>query len=200
MNSASTTSEPPRWFCLRSLAKREHVAAIHIAERVGVEVFCPRIRVSQTRRGILVRQTEALFPGYLFARFDYVHQTRHVLSTNGVSGIVRFGGQPPPVADTVIDYIRRELTAAQHVAVAPVLAEGSWVRILSGCFQYIEGRVLHFDPRTERVRLLLTLLGSEVQVSLSAERVALVEGSRPRYPTNLLACGADLPVRAPALV
>lgn len=199
MRPASHIPESLRWFCLRSLAKREHVAAAHLRERVGVEVFCPRVRTNRgTRAGLCQSITEALFPGYLFARFAYPDQVRHVLSTLGVTGIVRFGGQPPPVADSVIDYIRQELRAAEHLPVAPVLPEGSWVKILSGCFQYIEGRVLHFDPRTERVRLLLTLLGSEVQVSVSADRVALVEAARTQYPSSLLTTAAEKCLRSGA--
>ena len=134
--------------------------------------------------------TEALFPGYLFARFTYRDQARHVISTCGVTGIVAFGGQPPAIADRVIEYLRSEV-AHGGSAVAPVLEEGCWVRILSGCFQYIEGKVLHFDPRTERVRLLLELLGSEVQVTVPADRVALMSESRPLYPTGLVAVGRE---------
>jgi transcriptional antiterminator RfaH len=199
MRPPPTDPDSLRWFCLRSLAKREHIAAAHLRERVSVEVFCPRVRTSHgTRSGVFMNQTEALFPGYLFARFAYPDQVRHVLSTMGVTGMVRFGGQPPPVADGVIDYIRQQLTVAEKMPVAPVLEEGSWVRILSGCFQYIEGRVLHFDPRTERVRLLLTLLGSDVQVSVSAERVALVEGARTHYPSSLLTSAAEKSLRTGA--
>lgn len=191
MNTAAITREPLRWFCLRSEAKREHVAALNLRERVAVEVFAPRVRTShQTRRGPST-QTEALFPGYLFAQFSYPDQVRHVVSTIGVTGIVAFGGQPPPVADQVIDYLRREVALAESIPIAPVLEEGAWVTILSGCFQYIEGRVLHFDPRSDRVRLLLTLLGSEVQVSLSARRVALAAPVRTYYPSGLIAPGAE---------
>ncbi len=187
MLTAAPISAPLSWYCLRSQAKREHIAAANLNDRVGVEVFAPRIRgMHSTRRGIIVNATEALFPGYLFARFAYPHQVRHVMSTSGVTGIVAFGSQPPAIADPVIECLRREVAQAEQSPIAPVLEAGAWVRILSGCFQFIEGRVLHFDPRTERVRLLLTLLGSEVQVSLSAERVALLEESRTCYPSGLM--------------
>jgi transcriptional antiterminator RfaH len=183
-NSVSSSAS---WYCLRAQAKREHIAAVNLRERVAVEVFAPRVRAIQnTRRGLVVNATEALFPGYLFARFSYADQVRHVISTCGVTGVVAFGGNPPPIADPVIEYLRREVNEAGQTAAAPILAEGSWVRILSGCFQYIEGRVLHFDPGTDRVRLLLTLLGSEVQVSVSAERVALLSEVRPFYPAGLM--------------
>lgn len=183
---------PISWYCLRSQAKREHVAAANLRERVAIEVFAPRIRaMHNTRRGIVVNSTEALFPGYLFARFAYPDQVRHVMSTTGVTGMVAFGGQPPAIADNVIQYLRREVSHAEQSPIAPVLEEGAWVRILSGCFQYIEGKVLHFDPRTDRVRLLLTLLGSEVQVSVPVERVALLSETRTRYPSGLMTAEGD---------
>lgn len=196
MLTSAPASGPLNWFCLRSQAKREHIAAANLHDRVSIEVFAPRIRtMHSTRRGLILNATEALFPGYLFARFAYPAQVRHVISTSGVTGIVAFGGQPPPVADHVIECLRHEVAQAEKSPIAPVLEEGSWVRILSGCFQYIEGRVLHFDPRTERVRLLLTLLGSEVQVSLPAGRVALLEESRTNYPSGLMTQGTELSFR-----
>ncbi|MES2693306.1 MAG: transcription termination/antitermination NusG family protein [Verrucomicrobiota bacterium] len=195
LNSASV-SAPLSWFCLRSQAKREHIAAANLRDRVSVEVFAPRIRAMQsTRRGIAINSTEALFPGYLFARFAYPDQVRHVMSTNGVVGVVAFGGRPPAIADSMIECLRREVAQAEHAPIAPVLEEGAWVRILSGCFRFLEGRVLNFDPRTERVRLLLTLLGSEVQVSLTADRVALLEEALPAYPSGLMTQQAEPSVR-----
>lgn len=59
------------WFCLRSQPKHEKIAATHLLRTIaGIEVFSPRLRIRrQTRRGV-VWFVEALFPGYLFARFD----------------------------------------------------------------------------------------------------------------------------------
>ncbi len=200
MLTVQPTAGSPRWFCLRSQAKREHLAAANLGDRVQVEVFAPRIRtVHNSRHGLQLNATEALFPGYLFARFAYPDQVRHVLSTNGVTGIVAFGGQPPPIADHVIDCLRDEVVQAGRSPIAPVFEEGAWVRILSGCFRFLEGRVVQFDPRTERVRLLLTLLGSEVQVSLTANRVALLENVRPAYPSGLALGRAAAPDRARCL-
>lgn len=188
MSTLATGSVPLTWFCLRSEAKREHVAAANLRDRVGVEAFAPRIRACHTtRRGLSLTATEALFPGYLFARFAYPDQIRHVVSTTGVCGVVSFGGRPPAVADPIIDHLRREVTLAEKAPIAPVLEAGAWVRILTGCFQYIEGRVVHFDPRSDRVRLLLALLGSEVQVSLPSRHVAPATPVRTAYPSGLVA-------------
>src|SRR5580692_1679994 len=79
------------WFCLRAQPKREHIAAACLRQNSEVEVFCPRIRYrKQTSRGP-VWFVESMFPGYLFARFDYESFHRWVRQAPGMSGFVQFG-------------------------------------------------------------------------------------------------------------
>jgi transcriptional antiterminator RfaH len=176
------------WFCLRSQPKREQAAAANLRQRVAIDVFAPRIRYQgTTKRGLAGFATESLFPGYLFARFAYPRQLRHVVSTNGVSGIVQFGGRAPKIDDTVIEFLRSQVGESEQASPAPVFAEGSWVKILSGCFRHSEGRILDFDARSERVRVLLELLGREVQVSLSVRSVGSALSPKAQYPAGLMA-------------
>ncbi len=63
-----TESAERAWYCLRSQPKHEHIAAAHLRLLEGVTVFCPRIRFKRATRQGLVWVTEAMFPGYLFAR------------------------------------------------------------------------------------------------------------------------------------
>ena len=180
-----------RWYCVRSQVKREHVAAAHLVERAGVEVFAPRIRaVHGNHLGGVTHTLEALFPGYVFARFDYVAQSRLVISTAGVRGVVAFGGPPPPVPDLVINGLRREIAGQAGTAAAPVLREGAWVRVLTGCFRFLEGRMVQVDPRSDRVRVLLDLLGGEVHVTLPAHQVTPLGEATVRYPSGLLQSAA----------
>lgn len=177
----------PRWYCVRSQVKREHVAAAHLVERAGVEVFAPRIRaVHGNRRGGVTHTLEALFPGYVFARFEYACSARHVTSTAGVRGIVAFGAPPPPVPEPVIEALRSEITGQAAAVASPILREGAWVRVLAGCFRFLEGKMVQIDPRSDRVRVLLDLLGGEVQVTLPAHQVVPLEEATRRYPSGLL--------------
>lgn len=178
---------PARWFCLRAQARREHTAAANLERRVGVEVFAPRLRMRRARGGLVATLAEALFPGYVFARFEYPAQLRHVVSTAGVAGVVAFGGEPPPVADGVIDFLRAQIGQAAPGAATPWVAEGEWVRIVAGCFRQAEGRVLRVDPRTERVCLLLSLLGRTVQVSVFAHQLESLNPLAPGVPPGLRA-------------
>jgi Transcription antiterminator len=186
---ASETTSRSSWYCLRTQPRREFIAAHNLRQRVGVEVFAPRIRVRRsTRSGLVSALAEALFPGYLFARFDYPRQLRHVVSTSGVTGIVAFGAQPPVVADGVIEFLRAQIRRAEEESGEPVFGEGAWVRIVGGCFRDIEGRVLSSDSRTERVRVLLSLLGRDVQVSVLAQQLVALpqeKGLVPNAPAAL---------------
>lgn len=188
----ATISTRTGWFCLRTQPRREHTAAANLLERVGVDVFAPRIQTQKrARSGLVTALVEALFPGYLFARFEYPAQLRHVVSTAGVTGVVRFGAEPPVVPDEVIDFLRAQIGQAGTRIATPVLSEGSWVKIVAGCFRDVEGRILSFDPTTERVRVLLSLLGHEIQVSVFAHQVETSADKRPVFPRGLLASKTD---------
>jgi transcriptional antiterminator RfaH len=185
-----------RWYCVRSQVKREHVAAAHLVERTGVEVFAPRIRaVHGNRLGGVTHTLESLFPGYVFARFDYERQARHVVSTAGVRGLVSFGGTPPAVPDNVVEGLQREVAGEAGASTSPILREGAWVRVLAGCFRFLEGRMVQLDPRSDRVRVLLDLLGGEVHVTLPAHQVVPLGEPDIRYPAGLL----QAPIAGPAL-
>jgi transcriptional antiterminator RfaH len=187
MNSGETAARFG-WFCLRTQPRREQAAALNLRQRVGVEVFAPRIRVrNRSRTGAMTALAEALFPGYVFARFSYPHQLRYVVSTQGVTGLVRCGSEAPAVADGVIDFLRAQVRLAGTSAPAPLFEAGDWVKIVAGCFRNVEGRVLSFDSKTERARLLLSLLGREVQVSVPARQLAGTAEAAARYPAELLA-------------
>src|SRR5271154_6203505 len=97
------------WFCLRSQPKHEHIAAARLRLQPGIEVFVPRIRFRRTTRRGPVWVTEALFPNYLFARFDWKTSLRTVHHSPGVSGVVHFGVHWPTIANEVINELRATL-------------------------------------------------------------------------------------------
>src|SRR5260221_8994969 len=84
------------WFCLRAQQKHEQVAASFLRQKEQVEVFNPRIRFVQARHRRKVWITEPLFPGYLFARFDWRDSLARVQYALGVQTVVHFGNGWPP--------------------------------------------------------------------------------------------------------
>ena len=178
------------WYCLRVMARREHIAARNLNQRTGVSVFSPRIRVRKKLRGDTPAfATEALFPGYVFARFNFPAESRHVASTPGVLGLVSFGGPPPAVADAVIDHLSSEVNRVAASPDAPLFEEGAWVKIVTGCFQGSEGRVMRAHPASTRICVLLKLLGQDIQVSMRGDQLACKGRAETNVPCGLLAKG-----------
>jgi transcriptional antiterminator RfaH len=177
------------WFCLRAESKREHLAALNLTRRNGVEAFAPRIRLrKETRAGNVNLTTEALFPGYLFARFRYPEQARHVVSTTGVRGLVAFGGPPPRLAEDTIAHLRQH--AATPALVSPVFEEGEWVRVAAGCFRGSEGRVRQSRGAQDRICVLLSILGHDVEISLPADQLVNCGDLPGQMPVALRAAPA----------
>ena len=178
------------WFCLRAEGRREHLAAVNLAHRNEVEAFAPRIRLRREgRTGGVHTVTEALFPGYLFARFRYPEQVRRVVSTTGVVGLVAFGGPPPRLDDGTIAQLRQHAASAVAAPVAPVFEEGDWVRVAAGCFRGTEGRVRQATAGHDRVCVLLRLLGHDVEISLPADQLISPVTLPNLVPATLRASG-----------
>jgi transcriptional antiterminator RfaH len=178
-----------QWYCLRACPKREHFAARQLTERTGLEAFAPRLAVRRPGRGeALATRTEALFPGYFFARFDLGTNSRFVASTPDVSGIVRLGSYTPAVPESLIELLRTHASGQQPFA--PVLAPGDWIEVLSGCLAGSEGRIVTFDSGRSRAWVLLALLGQELRINLPAAALRRTGPASLDFPPQLLAsCG-----------
>ncbi len=172
MNSDSSSSEAPlAWFCLRSQPKHEHIAARHLRQLAGLEVFLPRIRFRRKTRQGLAWVTEALFPNYLFARFNWTAALRLVHHTPGVGGVVHFGTRWPIIADDVIEELRRLFGGDQLHVISAEPNVGEPVQIVGGVFHDLRAVVTCVMPARERVTVLLEFLGRQTAVELPLSNV-----------------------------
>ncbi|HWB61404.1 MAG TPA: transcription termination/antitermination NusG family protein [Chthoniobacteraceae bacterium] len=164
----------PSWYCLRTQQKREHIAAAHVRLLPGVEVYSPRLRFERmTRRG-RVWFREALFPGYIFARFDPDTHQKQVTSAQGVSGIVRFGLLPTVVPDGAIDEIRLFIGDGEHEITPSEISPGDEVVVTHGLFKGLKTIVTQVVPAKDRIKVLLEFLGDSREIEILKNEV-LVE-------------------------
>lgn len=155
------------WYCLRSKVKQEHVAAGSLRQLPGVEVFAPRLRFRKpTRRGP-VWFVEALFPGYLFARFDWEAQAKAAQYAYGVLGIVHFGAKYAVVPDAVLAALRQSVNEHEISVVAAKLNVGDEVRVVAGPMAGLMVVVQQLLPARERVKVLLEFLGRRVEAEFA---------------------------------
>lgn len=169
--SLHTDSLLLKWFCVRTQVKREHLAAEHLRRLRGIEVFLPRIRFRRNTRRGTVWFTEALFPNYLFARFDWKASLAKVHHAPNIRGVIHFGDKWPTIPDDVIDQLRQIIGERQLCVVDPAVAPGDQVQIADGVFHGLKAVVTQVMPARQRVTVLLNFLGRQTSVELPAAAV-----------------------------
>lgn len=184
-----TANEPdqPRWFCVRTQTKREHIAAKHLRELEGIEVFCPRIKYRKATRRGKVWWLEPLFPGYLLAKFDRSEMERAVTFCQGVRGLVRFGTEIPDVPEAFVESLIRQVSEqsdddnAELITVPPAISVGDEVEVATGPFRGMKGVIRSVAPATERVKILLEFLGQVQPVDLDLFSILLPGKPIPHF-------------------
>lgn len=167
-NRILSRAEQRHWYCLRAQSKREHIASHWLKLQLDLETYLPRIRFRRVEARRTVWTTEALFPNYLFARFDLGAAAHEVERVPGVIELVRFGSHCPAVPEPVIQDLRRRVAGDQVHVLHERLVPGDSVQIASGPFEGLEAVVTRVLPATERIRVLLELLGRRASMELPA--------------------------------
>ena len=164
--------EREEWFCLRTQTKREHIAAAILDRLDEVEVFCPRIsQVKKTRTG-KKRFVEAMFPGYIFAKFEFHARSRQVIHSQGITRVVELGERriiPKHVIEDLKASLPKNIIEAPDLSILP----GAEIEVVNGSLTGLNGKVLAQMSAQNRIQILLDFLGREIKVCIAADDVLL---------------------------
>jgi len=152
------------WFAVQVETLKEKLVA-RVLEWKGYDCFLP-LRRPEARRSL---RSYALFPGYLFCRFDLSDRRSLVVTTPGVLRLVGRGALPEPVPDHEIEALHRIVDSP--LPYEPVEVEtGGPVRIVAGPLRGLEG-VLCQVKAPCRVVIEVSLLQRAVAVEVDARWV-----------------------------
>jgi len=159
------------WYVIQSKPRKENQVNAYLKAE-GFEVFYPTLHVKPVNpRSSKIRP---LFPRYLFVHADLNEVGKSALQWVPFAiGLVQFDGHATPVPDNVIHEIRRRVQDIKDAGGLTFdgLQPGDPVRITHGPLAGYEGL---FDLRlsgSERVQLLLEMLGRQVRVQVDANTI-----------------------------
>jgi len=161
------------WFVVQTKARQEQVAREHLA-RQAFETYLPTVRCARRRRSRWQGAVEPLFPGYLFVRLDTRAQNvAPIRSTRGVIGLVRFGNELRTVPDAVIDALSNTHQGDDDTPIDPssLFKQGDPVQFVDGPLVGMSA-IFEGCRGTERVAVLLSLLGRTKEVKVSPHAIA----------------------------
>lgn len=154
------------WFALRTETGREPRVNEQLRMR-GIEAYLPTYKEDRPWRSVRRREAErALFPGYIFSRFEYEDRFT-ALNVPGVIELLSFGPTPASVPDLEIENLR--VVVATGVAEPwNLLKVGQQVTITHGPFAGIRGRLLKVKNKL-RLIVGIDLLNRGASVPLELE-------------------------------
>src|ERR1051325_9451675 len=115
-----------QWYVVYTQRYKEEVAWFHL-RRKEVETFFPRLLLPQ--RSPWRGQVTPLFPGYLFVRIVVPEEYPSVCWAPGVKYLVGSNGTPTPLAEDIVEYLRRQANVDGVLTGQPSLQVGQEIRI-----------------------------------------------------------------------
>ena len=152
------TMSEARWYVVQTHVHAETKAAAHLV-RQSYSIYLPRY-LKRRRHARRVEMIAApLFPRYLFVAIDRTTQRwRSILSTVGVTQLVRQGEEPGAVPRGVVEALRRreDERGLIKLDLRPRLVPGAKVREVDGVFSKQSQSVCLCDGLDTRKILLET--------------------------------------------
>ncbi|WPZ31550.1 transcription termination/antitermination NusG family protein (plasmid) [Sulfitobacter sp. OXR-159] len=166
-------SDAPKmgWFVAQIRPNGLAQARVHL-RRQRFESFSPERMGTRLHQGRLVQKRQPLFPGYLFVQFDPA--AAGWTAINSTRGIARLLLQDPrrprPLPQGLMAGLQARCGPDELVKPADDLQVGDQIRILSGPFADFITQIDHL-PDSERVGVLLDLMGRDVRTSLHRNQI-----------------------------
>jgi len=166
------------WYVIRTGARQEE-RAISNLNAWRVETFLPRLKVRRLNpfTGAITHAPSPMFRQYAFARFDASRLLHQVCYTRGVHSVVRFGGVPARVDDSIIELIQSRIDGDGFVQMRDELKIGDRVKIKDGALTNLTGIFDYRIDNTDRVAILLTAVSYQPRIVIEREFIEKINSN-----------------------
>jgi transcription antitermination factor NusG len=180
------------WYALQVHARKEQLVASQLENR-SLECFLPTYKSLRKWSDRTKEIQQALFPGYVFCRFEYENR-QPVVMTTGVTQIVGNGKVAIPIADAEIEALQVAVNSGIPTQPWQYVRTGEYVQINYGHLAGLQGILVNFKGN-HRVVLSVTLLQRSLALEVELDWLSpLAEPGQQR--TAARSCAAEaIPAR-----
>jgi len=150
-----------------SMGMEDYIFRVIVPEQVEVE----------TKDGVSKEKVKKLFPGYVLVEMVMTDEAWFVVrNTPGVTGFIGSSGKgakPTPLQPFEVDKILNNM-GMSRLEVSTDLQEGQKIRITSGPFSGMEGKVESLDLPNNIVNVIVDLFGQETSVEVEVGQIEVV--------------------------
>ena len=175
-----------RWYVVNTYSGQEHRVKDNLEKRLesmGIQEQLFRIIVAEEpeieiKNGKQVEKMKNMFPGYVFVEMKMTDEAWYVVrNTPGVTGFIGSSGggaKPFPVSPDEMESILRRVGQSDKKVVVDFQV-GDTVRILTGPFSGMEGKVSSMNDQTQTANVLTMLFGRETPTDIPYSDLQKVE-------------------------
>jgi transcriptional antiterminator RfaH len=160
-------AEVPSWYCPEEPAQARTHRCGALAANAKRRSVLSRLRFKRATKRGPVWFEEAMFPGYLFAHFNFPERHKEVRYAAGVSSILRFGQRYVRLTRKRFADCEAKRMRINWRSLKTTFAKVTRSTIIEGALCGLEAVVTQFLSGRERVRVLLNFLGREMHAEVS---------------------------------
>lgn len=171
MNESKANAQ---WFAVQTYSGYENKVKANLEQRIAsmscedkiFQVLVPLEERVVIKDGKSKKTTRKLYPSYVFVEMVMDDQSWYVVRhTPGVTGFVGAGAHPIPLSD---DEVRALLIRVGQLEEQPPVIDvdfevGDGIKVLSGSFAGMTGRVTDINHSTGKVKFICSLFGRETE-------------------------------------
>ena len=160
-----------QWYVVHCRVNSEQRAETNL-RRQDYETWLPMYHKTRRHARRVESVLRPLFPRYLFVRLDLTSQQwRPILSTFGVHNIIAGADGPLAIGDDIVEALHMRAGSGGVFEIArSAIKPGDQVRVQAGPMADLEG-IFQTELDSDRVLILLKLMGREVRVSVVGDDV-----------------------------
>ena len=171
-----------KWYVVNTYSGHENKGKEKLEMRtvsMGMEdyifrVIVPEEKVIEEKNGVKKEKIKKLFPGYILVEMIMTDEAWFVVrNTPGVTGFIGSSGKgakPFPLQPYEVDKILNDM-GMSRLEVNTDLKEGTLVKVISGPFSGMEGKVDSVDKDNNKLIVLLDLFGQETSVEVEFSQI-----------------------------
>ena len=171
-----------KWYVVNTYSGHENKVKEKLEMRtvsMGMEdyifrVIVPEEKVIEEKNGVKKEKIKKLFPGYILVEMIMTDEAWFVVrNTPGVTGFIGSSGKgakPFPLQPYEVDKILNDI-GMSRLEVNTDLKEGTLVKVISGPFSGMEGKVDSVDKDNNKLIVLLDLFGQETSVEVEFSQI-----------------------------
>lgn len=152
------------WYAIQTKSGQEDLVDYYLSSQLDLEILNPKQLKRRRTFGKEITVRAALFPSYIFARFDPERFLHTIQYTRGVRRVLHFGQTLLRVENEIIMRIRERLDSNGCIEFSDTeLNSGDAVSVREGAFKGMKGIFKRDLNDRSRVVLLLDILGCSAE-------------------------------------